>query len=379
MKYFFLLCFTLLSLTLSAKKSAHSSPEGVCSYDIYQDGKNLYLLTAQQIESQYQIYLQHSTDEGETWSQKQRITTDSEPPRGPHFGNDIQIAASGLNIIIIWQIEGTGFMGSGPMRYTYSNDSGLTWKKGLSPADTGSLSSESFVDIAADAQGHFHLTWLDTRDEKRGLRYSSSKNGGKHWSKNQTIDELTCQCCWNTILCANDKVYILYRDESPRDMALATLENSHWSINRSIGDFNWQFNGCPHVGGSLILDQNKNVHCTVWNANTANEGLYYLQQNKDQNWIHKQRLGAAFEARTSSLAIDKQGRILVTWDSNLKGAQTIQYMSSDDKGQTWSSQEQVSSSLSHHPKSIATSKGFLVFWIENNDKKNRVNSLRITR
>ena len=361
-----LLILLALSFTVSAAKHKAKTNAGVSSYDLYQDASNIYLLSAHPSEGTTQLRLKHSTDHGLSWKPEIIIDTGAYPPRNPHFGNDIQVAASKQNIIVIWQVSGSGFMGSGPMRYSYSHDAGITWHLGTSPADTASTDSESFVDIAADSSGVFHLTWLDTRNKKRGLRYSSSNNAGLSWSQNTTIDELTCQCCWNTLICSGNKVHILYRDESPRDMALATLSDDRWQIKSRLGGFNWQFNGCPHVGGSLCVDSAQGIHLTAWNAKTENNGLYYIHPKGT-----KKCLGSASTCRNSAIAYHKLGKLILCWDFVSKDKQVIMMMESLDQGLTWSDPSQISPSNvnAHHPKITLNSKGYEIFWVESLNKK----------
>ena len=95
---------------------------------------------------------------------------------------------------------GTDKWGSGPMATALSNDGGATWRPGPKPADDGSTTGHGFIDIVADDVGILHLTWLDSRDGKQGLRYARSEDAGKTWAVNITAKAGTCECCSNAIV-----------------------------------------------------------------------------------------------------------------------------------------------------------------------------------
>src|SRR5262245_65139412 len=135
-----------------------------------------------------------------------------------HRGMDVQVAASGRRVVAVWQTRGAGHFRGGPMATAISADGGATWSAGPNPAEGGSTQAQGFIDIAADSEGHFHIVWLDSRGGAQGLRYARSTDGGLRWSKNQTLDPETCECCWNTITTApGGAIAVLYRDKDPRD------------------------------------------------------------------------------------------------------------------------------------------------------------------
>src|SRR3712207_7239577 len=50
---------------------------------------------------------------------------------------------------------------------------------------------------------------------------------------------------------------LLYRDKNPRDMALVASADAGatWGEPVRVGRFDWDFDGCPHVGGGLATAQ----------------------------------------------------------------------------------------------------------------------------
>jgi hypothetical protein len=343
---------------------------GVESLDVAVDGSTIHLLLGDYHAETKLPALQHlrSTDGGATWSAPVRVDAGATPPKSPHRGMDAQLAASGTKLIALWGTAGTGLFGSGPIATARSADGGATWQPGPNPADDGLTTGHGFVDIAADSAGTFHLVWLDSRDGKQGLRYAQSKDGGKSWSKNATLKSETCECCWNTLaLGADGSVHALFRDKNPRDMAVISSPDhgARWSDPAKVGRFNWDFTGCPHVGGGLLV-RGSTLHALVWTGATSHNGAYHLASpDQGQSWSAPQRLGDA-DARRGDLATASSQSLAAVWDRVSDGESTVLASTSANGGQTWTEPKQLSTKgvNAAYPRVVAVSGSYRVFWTE---------------
>ncbi|MFA6547269.1 MAG: sialidase family protein [Limisphaerales bacterium] len=358
----------------SPKKSGKGKRDvvrvGVESLDVAVDGNTVHLLLGDYLAETKLPALQHlrSTDGGATWSQPVRVDVGATAPHIPHRGMDAQLAAIGPKLVAIWNTPGTGFMGRGPMATAISTDGGATWQPGPNPADDASSGDHSFVDCAADASGTFHLVWLDSRGPGKGLRYANSRDGGRTWSKNTTLKPETCECCWNTLAVGADgSVHALFRDKNPRDMAvISSADNgAHWSDLAKVGRFNWDFQGCPHVGGGLIV-RGSTLHALVWTGAADHSGAYHLfSSDRGRSWSAPQRLGDS-DARRGDLATTGSQSLAAVWDRVGDGESAVFAALSTDGGKTWSEAKQLSSKgiNAAYPRVIAVSGGYRVFWTE---------------
>lgn len=343
---------------------------GVESLDVAADGRTIHLLLGDYDTNSKSPALLHlrSTDGGATWSKPVRADASMTAAHIPHRGMDAQIAASGAKLVAIWNTPGTGFMGRGPMATALSTDGGATWQPGPNPADDASNGDHSFVDCTADAAGTFHLVWLDSRGPGKGLRYANSKDGGKTWSKNTTLKSETCECCWNTIAVGADgSVHALFRDKNPRDMAVisSTDHGARWSDPAKVGRFNWDFAGCPHVGGGLIV-RGSTLHALVWTGATGHSGAYHLSSpDQGQSWSSPQRLGDA-DARRGDLASSSAQSLAAVWDRVSDGESTVLASTSANGGKTWTEPKQLSARgiNAAYPRVVAVSGSYRVFWTE---------------
>lgn len=361
-----------------AKHQHAEALQGVYSLDVAGSGKELHVLMGDYKKDNPKaalLYLR-SDDAGETWSKPVRVDEKMPTAHSPHRGMDAQLAVSGDQLIAVWMTSGTDAWGGGPMATSLSKDGGKTWSEGPNPADDNSTDGHGFIDIAGDNKGGFHLTWFDTRDGKRGLRYAGSKDGGKTWSANAIPDDETCECCWNTITTSPDgSVGILYRDKSPRDMSLAISPDSGatWPRSASVGNFDWDFNGCPHVGGGLAIgntDKGQTFHATIWTGQTDRVGVYHLASSDNaKTWSKPHQLGDV-SASHPDVAANAANEIVAVWDARMGEKTGVQGAISKDGGTTWSKSVTLSSPevTASHPRVLATANGFRVFWTEKGEQ-----------
>ena len=91
------------------------------------------------------------------------------------------------------------------------------------------------------------LVWLDCRTKigdgaTLGLYFAKSLDGGMSWSANQTLDERSCACCWNTAKYHDEALYVVYRDKDPSDMTLGKVDaEQQGQVLSIVCEFEWDF------------------------------------------------------------------------------------------------------------------------------------------
>jgi hypothetical protein len=369
-------CPLVLQASKPDAKEGHHHHEvipGVQSLDVYATTSQLHLLTGElsKDSTRTELYHQSSSDAGKTWSTPARVDAGQPAPHGAHRGMDPQIAASGDHLMAVWMTPGTDMFGGGPMATALSNDRGKTWKPGPNPADDGSTTGHGFLDVAADARGDLHLTWLDTRGDKRGLRYARSADGGLTWSKNDTVDAETCECCWNVLATGPDgRVGILYRNKEPRDMSISwSPAAGTWSAPVSVGGFKWEFQGCPHVGGGLAAGGEKSSpiwHAVVWTGMEDSFGVHHVSSADAGATWSKTQIIAGKGASHPDIAARGQ-EVIMVWDTTSEKGSHIEAALSSDGGKNWQTPVRLSNAASSasHPRVVTTETGgFRVFWTQ---------------
>lgn len=347
---------------------------GVRSLEVCADAGRLHLVLGE-LDSPTGVPLithRASLDGGLTWSEPVQINRDTPLAHGLHRGTDARIAAHGETLVAAWTSAGTDAWGSGPLTVVTSLDGGKTWLPSANPADDNRTDGHNFLALGSDREGHFHLAWLDNRDGDRGLRYAKSRDGGIHWEPNHTVAPKTCECCWNSLApLSNGGIAILFRARAPRDMQVVTSRGPAmtWSKPVPVGDFKWDFNACPHVGGALATVQTpagEQIHATVWTGAPSHSGLYHLRsEDHGATWSapHKMNVPLAWHP---ALAADSKGRIVAAWDTMAAVAPETWAAISTDNGATWAPPVKLSASdtPAAHPRVVPAAEGFRVFWTE---------------
>ncbi|MEO1895090.1 MAG: sialidase family protein [Methylococcales bacterium] len=353
------------------KHTLHKQENGVLSLDVFKENNNIHILTGINDQDFSTLQYQRSNDQGQSWTTPVNIA-----PQGTvfnfHRGNDSQVAAWGDNVVVAWMNRGyTNRHGSGPMSVAYSHDQGKTWGLGEMAASRWKNGAHAFMALAANDKG-MHFVWLDSRNGKQGLQYAHSTNGGETWKPETTLDAKTCYCCWNTLASdSHNNLYALYRDKEPSDMALIKVEPENGTPKRvaRVGEFDWDFQGCPHVGGALAVHEQGNqvqLHAMVGTMKPEKAGLYYLSSaDGGSHWSPEKRMGQGMAVH-SDIAVNDSGELLASWDVAGPMGMSIITRKSLDQGQTWLNETALSAPDvdATHPKVVAVNEGFLVFWTE---------------
>ncbi len=345
--------------------------QNITGFDIYAEGPKLHaIFTAAAADPKHPFigYL-HSEDGGLHWSEPIDVGSRFNLAVESRQGNDIQLAVAGSTVLAVWQTTGE-LPGMGPLVAIYSLDGGISWQQGSNPGSSDT--DQSHPDLIADVQGRFHLVWLDDRDENgyQGLRYARSSDAGGHWELAQTIDASSCSCCWNRLaVSATGQINVLYRDMQPRDMALAQSNDAgaSWQRISNVGEFNWQFDGCPHNGGGLSQGPDGMLHSVVWTGADNQVGLYYLQSaDNGKSWSRPMPLAAGTPAFHSDIAANGRNRLAVVWDALEPTGSTVLLADSKNQGGDWSPARQLSTpgTVASHPRIVATASGWLALWTE---------------
>lgn len=348
----------------------------ITTFDVYAENNVIHLLaggkrsaTGKSVALRYS----RSEDGGKTWLQP--VSLDNLPETIASRGNDVQLASHGKNLAAVWQTKGE-LPGMGPMTSAISHDNGLSWKLSVNPA-ANNAGDQSHLDLIADRQGRFHAAWLEDPEENgyQSLRYARSLDNGTHWSQPVMLDDSTCSCCWNTFaLSPENTLNILYRDMKPRDMSLLESDDGgkSWKRTGIVGEFGWQFDGCPHVGGSLAYDGAEHpgeLKSLVWTGTEQKAGLYYLSsKDAGKNWSTPKKTGnTAIHADIAAF----DGYFMAIWDEMEPEGSSIFYAKTEvghDHELTPIRLTQAENAATH-PRVIATRHGFLALWTEKPGKQ----------
>ena len=341
----------------------------ISSFDVYKEGETLHALLSglksEHDKTQTVRYLQ-SNDYGKHWSSPVDVENTFAPVLAAR-GNDVQLAANRQNVVAIWQTQGE-IPNSGALISVYSHDAGKTWQTGKNPA-VDNAGDQSHADLIADKKGNFHAVWLADPEENgyQSLRYARSMDNGENWQLPSKLDDSSCSCCWNTLAVSpNNELHVLYRDMNPRDMTLLSSNDNgqNWQSKKTVGEFDWHFDGCPHVGGGIAFDENNDFYASIWTGEASKSGLYTV------NSVTNSPVKISKNATHSDIVV-LENRVIVVWDEMSKDGTGIFFAESTEKGTTWTTPRRLSanSTNSTHPRIVASENNALILWTEKQPKQ----------
>jgi hypothetical protein len=207
------------------------------------------------------------------------------------------------------------------LRFVRSTDNGRNWSAPVTVTDDSTFGSHNFHSLHAAPSGAIYVAWLDGREGKSAPYVSRSLDDGRSWSPNRRIAAgEACPCCRTALATANDgTLYAAWRavQDSVRDIVLARSDDrgATFAAPRRVHADDWVFNGCPHAGPSLQVDDAGRVHIAWWTGKEGAAGVYYA---------HSDDGGATFSAPINmgptprpahvQLAVGPNRAVIVVWD-----------------------------------------------------------------
>lgn len=162
----------------------------------------------------------------------------------------------------------------------------------------------SGIAFAIDAAGTYHAVWLHQKDPDYGLRYRSSKDGGKTWGEPTRADDAK-KSGGDALLAADalGNVHLTFFNGEPQ-YRLWT-QKSGWGPVVGL-----EQNTEMRIPGALAVDGKGRGHV----VSTSIYGLFYTRQAEGGAWSVPVKIEAAGEdAGATALAVGKDGRAYIVW------------------------------------------------------------------
>ena len=228
------------------------------------------------------IWLARSTDDGATFRAPSKVAELPKLLLGRHRGP--RVAISG-NTMLVSAIAST----PGDLLVWRSTDGGTTWSAPGTVNDQPMAAREGLHAMAADADGHVAIVWLDDRDGKGKRLYGAfSDDAGVTWSRNamlyQSPSGSICECCHPSLASLGHGDFeVMWRNSlnGNRDLyAMRLSGGAPVSQAERQGNGSWQLNACPMDGGGLAVRQGR-----VGSAWRRGSDVYIAEPGKPERKI----------------------------------------------------------------------------------------------
>jgi hypothetical protein len=161
---------------------------------------------------------------------------------------------------------------SGPGRYSYdvrfsrSDDGGLSWSAPLTPHRDGTETEHGFVSHFAWSDDHAGLFWLDGRETAPGghdhhghagamtLRSAALAADGSI-SREALLDARVCDCCQTDAVISTSGPLVVYRGreaDEVRDIMIVRWLGDRWSEPVPVHRDGWVMPACPVNGPQVV-------------------------------------------------------------------------------------------------------------------------------
>lgn len=147
-----------------------------------------------------EIYYKRSTDGGASWGSDTRLTTallDAGPP---------SIAVTGNPVHVVWADPRDG---NPVIYYKRSTDGGGTWSDDLRLTSDTNNSDRPSVAVAGNV---VHVVWYDTRDGNREIYYKRSTDGGVSWGSDTRLTNDSSESDFPSVATAGSAVHVVWHD-----------------------------------------------------------------------------------------------------------------------------------------------------------------------
>lgn len=260
-----------------------------------------------------EIYYKQSLDNGETWSDDIRLTTDLAYSWRP------SIAVEGECVHVVWQDERSG---NSDIYYKVSTDNGNTWSDDERLTYTSTVSQYATVAVSGS---NIHVAWTDNLPSHGTIWYVRSIDNGNSWGSGLQLSEYN-ECYYPSIAAEGEIVHLGWNDGRP---GLGSYEVFY---KRSIDNgSNWgpdkRLTFCSGSSGQPSLAVSGSNVRMVWRDNRdGNREVYYKESpDNGHSWETDTRLTNNSSNKDFISVANSGDKIHVIWNDNRGGNWEIYY------------------------------------------------------
>jgi hypothetical protein len=145
------------------------------------NGSNIHVVWSDERDGNTEIYYKNSNDNGENWGSDTRLTNDEAASINP------VVAVNGRNIHVVMTDNRDG---NTEIYYKCSTDNGESWGNDTRLTSDGWSSSRPAVVVNGS---NIHVVWSDERDGNTEIYYKNSNDNGNNWGSDTrlTNDEVS--------------------------------------------------------------------------------------------------------------------------------------------------------------------------------------------
>jgi len=258
------------------------------------------------------------------------------------------------SIVVVWTAKGAA---GTRLLSAESGDGGRSFSPAAAVAGSEAKGNRGWESTAVDAHGRVVTVWLDHRALAESSGAPMHHDGQEHTGHGDAdgvaraqlsklyfgrigdtgsataIAAGVCYCCKTAIAAAADgAIYAAWRHVYPgniRDIAFTMSRDGGRTFAPPVrvSDDRWVLDGCPENGPAIAVDAGT-VHI-VWPTLVKGAGgepglaLFYATTRDGRTFTPRTQMPTDGTPRHPQIAINDDGRVLVTWDEQLTGSRRV--------------------------------------------------------
>lgn len=275
------------------------------SYDpkIAVSGDNVYIVWRELMKGKDDIFFSCSHNGGETWSLQQNIS------RSPEDSWSMDIAASGLNVYIVWLDSG--------LYFAQSNDGGTSWSNKMLISDSNYWSGWPSIDIYKNRIAVVWTGGIIDSDEVE-LYSRTSNDYGVHWNPIEQLTSASGYPRFAQITLKKNRCYLTWRDGHNIFFNRSIDSGKSWGSSVKLPTSSSSY-GEPRLTVSdpyIYIAWNNDTKKCLYKS--PNRGVFWTTESLDiyGGWYDIAAIGTD---------------VYVIWE----GSRGIIYLVSHDRGKSW--------------------------------------------
>lgn len=290
------------------------------------NGSNIHVIWTDDREGGFKIFYNRSEDAGDNWIGEERISP--ETTMG-HTGY-LDIAVNGSNIHVVYGDCSEALNSDFHIYYINSSDNGQTWS--IRQRLTSLIRDPNHPSIAVNGD-NIHIVWMDHYDRfgtgtMGAIFYINSSDGGQTWSEDFNLTPMNLDANYPDIVANEDIIHITFSEE------ISGIWETHYRRSEDGGiswneDIQLTFWGRDHHGSSIdVCDANVSVvWWTNWMEEPDGNGEIYNINSSDNGYSWGENLRLTYDPERSGQAdVSVNDKIIhIVWNDRRDGNVEIYY------------------------------------------------------
>lgn len=286
----------------------------------------------------YDVYVVYSADP----DRQNETSIESDPP-GVNLSQTPRLAYAGSNVYSVW-VDGRNNASNNDIYFNRSTNNGVTWGTDVR-INTGVAAGSATVfnpRIAADLSS-VYVVWEDLRNGKDDIYCNVSSDGGTTWLPSSVrLDTGTSPGADNSwlpeITAAGSNVYVVWCDDRSGDGDLlfnhSTNGGATWQAAATRID-----NAPANVwsSGPKISCQGSDVYVTWWDGRNGYDDIFFNHSaDGGATWqASDTRLDGGLAESSDQCICSTGSHVYVAWRDQRNGLDDVYFNSSANNGATW--------------------------------------------